>query len=116
MTLLGLTMLAPTTVTLVARAVTGRDRYGNDVYTDTRTDSPGWVVWPSGLGAEVTQGQDIATDNLTCIAPVGTVLASVDRVEVAGKSYEVQGNPWSWQSPFTGTQPGVQVELKAVSG
>lgn len=113
---IGLPFLAPVDVTLISRSVSGQDGYGADVYAEVSTDSPGWVVWPTGLGSEKVQGQDIVTDNLTALAPPGTVLASVDRVLVGGRTYEVQGTPYAWQSPFTGRMPGVQVELRAVTG
>lgn len=103
-------------VDLVSRIVSGQDLYGNDIRTETRTSSPGWVLWPSGLGAEQVQGQDIISDALTGLAPMGTLLTAVDRVEVFGKSYEVKGTPYVWVSPFTGTTLGVQVQLEAVSG
>jgi len=104
------------TVTLARLTVTGQDRYGRDVTTTSQEQSVGWVLWPTGLGSEQTQGQDITTDNVTALAPVGTDLSAIDAVVWRGRTYQVQGNTWAWSNPFTGTAPGVQVELKAVSG
>lgn len=104
------------TVTLVTTTVTGRDDYGKDILATVETPSPGWVVWPATQGSEATQGQDIITDTVVALAPPGTVVKATDQVKVFGRTYEVQGNPWSWQSPLTGTTPGVQVDLKAVTG
>lgn len=104
------------TVTLVTTTVTGQDDYGKDILSTVETPSPGWVVWPVTQGSEATQGQDIITDTLVGIAPPGTVVSAVDRVKFNGKTYEIQGNPWSWMNPFTGWEPGVQIDMKAVTG
>lgn len=104
------------TVTVLTTTVVGRDAYGKDIVSTVSVDSPGWVIWPAGAGTEAVQGQDILTDTLVGLAPPGTAVAAIDKVVVDGRTYSVQGNPWPWKSPLTGTEPGVQVALKAVTG
>lgn len=104
------------TVTLIGRTVTGQDGYGNDVRAEARTDVPGCPVWPRTAGAELVQGQDTVLKGLGVLLPPGTDVAAVDAVEVDGLRYEVDGEPARWQSPFTGTVPGVQVSLLRVEG
>lgn len=95
---------------------TGQDQYGNDVRTQVVTVSPGWVIWPATVGAESVQGQDVITDTLVAFAPVGTDVTAIDHIVWNGGTYDVQGSPWQWQSPFTGDAVGVQVDLKRVTG
>ena len=106
-----------TTVTLISKdTITGYDAGNRPIYGNTETASPGWVLWPQST-SEVTVAEDITTDTLEGLAPNGTDLSTISQVQVPGfdKTYEVQGRPWPWQSPLTGTAPGIQVVLKAVS-
>lgn len=104
-----------TTVVLVGEpVVTGYDAGGRPVYSNAETSSPGWVLWPAGSTEDVTQ-EDIVTDLLNALAPPGTDVSSVSQVKVIGDLYQVTGNPYPYQSPFTGTTPGVHLMLKRVS-
>lgn len=104
------------TVVLLIRGVTGVDGYGNDVYGWARTDVTGCVIWPRTTGAELVQGQDTVFKGLAVLMPPGTDVTAVDAVEVAGLEYQVAGDPARWVSPFTGTDPGVQLSLLRVEG
>ncbi len=104
------------TAGIVTLTVTGQDKYGKDIVERTTVPSPGWTVWPATLGAESTQGEDIVTDTLVALAPADVVLDSSSEVVILGRTYQVQGNAWLWQSPFSGTVRGRQIDLKAVSG
>lgn len=103
-------------VTIIKRTRNGRDSMGNDVWTETRTDTRG--VFNPGSSVELVQGQDVLTIQPTLVVPVGTAIASTDAVEVptGGDPYEVDGAPAAPQSPFTGWQPGVVVRLRRVTG
>ena len=111
-------MIAPfgRSMTLQSRVVSGQDAYGKDVYTVVSTALTGVPVWPAGTGTEAMQGQDVLTDVHVALLPHGTVVDATARVVLGGRTYEVTGKPFDWASPLTGTQPGVQVSLKAVSG
>ncbi len=105
-----------TIVVLVTSAVSGSDKYGNDVTSLTEVSIPECVVWPAGSPAELVQGQDIVTDTLICLFPAGTVVPVTARAKVFGRTYDVTGNTFDWTSPLTGHAPGVQATLKAVTG
>lgn len=106
-----------TTVTVISKnQVIGHDSGNRPIYGTPSTPSPGWVLWPQTSSEDVA-AEDITTDVLEGLAPNGTDLTGISQVQVPGfdKTYEVQGRPWPWQSPLTGTAPGIQVVLKAVT-
>lgn len=101
-------------VTIVRRVKNGTDSFGNDAWTEVRTDVLG--LFNPGSSAEQVQGQDILTVQPSVYLPAGTDVAYIDRVEYGGASYEVDGLPTSWVSPFSSWQPGVEVKLRRVTG
>lgn len=48
---------------------------------------------------------------LTVYGPA-TAIGSDDRLIIRGLTYEVDGLPGEWQSPFTGWAPGIEVPVK----
>lgn len=108
------------TVTLVSRAKIGTDSDGNDVYTNTRTDVPRVPVWPRDgngtSGNERTNAKDQVIVGYVAVLPAGTDVTAFDAVEWRGVTYEVEGEPGIFKSPFTGWEPGVVVALKRVTG
>lgn len=102
-------------VTLVRRTVSGRDAYGNDVFTETQTAIPGCPVWPRS-STENVQAQDLTITGVAALLPAGTDVSAVDAVLIAGLKYEVDGEPAVFVSPFTNLAPGVQLNLKRVTG
>jgi hypothetical protein len=111
------------TVTLHARGLTWQDEDGNDVSDPTRdvvTTLTGVPVWPrnasEGRQGENTQGSDMLITGLSALLPAGTVVTAIDKVDVYGQSYEIDGEPGRYQSPFTGTNPGVLVNLTRITG
>lgn len=102
------------TVTIVNRTKSGTDSFGNDVWAETSTPWPG--VFNPGTSAELVQGEDLLTVQPAVYLYGSPTVGPYDRVEVAGLSYEVDGNPNAWSSPFTGWSPGVQVNLRRVTG
>lgn len=103
------------TVTVVSRVVSDQDEYGNDIFTTTTTDYSNVPVWQTG-SSESTQGADMVTSDLTIVLPVGADVSAIDKVQVSGADFEVAGSPWTPNSVWTGTQPGVIVQLKRVTG
>lgn len=107
-----------TTVTVISKnVITGYDGGNRPIYGNESSPSAGWVLWPQTT-TETVVAEDITTDQLEGLAPNGTDLSTISQVTVPafpGKVYEVQGRPWPWASPLTGTAPGIQVVLKAVS-
>lgn len=86
------------TVTIVARSdePTGQDDYGNDVYGEVETTSPAWLQQVNGT--ESTDAREQSVANMLLFLPLGPSLEAVDRIEWAGKRWEVYGEP--------GRQPG----------
>jgi hypothetical protein len=103
------------TVTLVRRAVSGTDEYGNDTFTETQEDIPLCVVAPTG-GSELIQFTDQVNDPMQVWLPAGTDLTYLDAIIFEGLKYEVQGNPNSFTSPFSGHISPVQISVLRVSG
>lgn len=48
--------------------------------------------------------------------PVGIDVLAGDRLEIRGRTYEVEGDVSEWRSPFTGWEAGVVIKLQAVEG
>jgi hypothetical protein len=53
---------------------------------------------------------------LTLYAPYGTDIRPTDQIRVGGNVYEVDGQPGSFRSPFTGSTGPVVVALRLVTG
>jgi hypothetical protein len=104
------------TLTLITRSPAGRDADGNQTYTSTETDVAGCPVWPRS-SSERVQGQDTVIDGLTTVLPVGTDVSAIDAIRLTGgETYEVDGQPGTYSSPFTGLNPGIVVQLTKVAG
>jgi hypothetical protein len=70
------------------------------------------VLYPAGTGGEqVDVGRDQTVQTLTLLAPAGTDLTPLDRVQARGATYDVDGWPFEYRSPLTGWRPGLQVTL-----
>jgi hypothetical protein len=98
-------------VTLTGRTVSGRDAFGNDVYTTIQTTLDG--VFAPGPSVEQVQGRDVVTTQPTVYLPTGTDASAVDSLTIDGLAYEIDGEPNVWPpNPFTGWQPAYSVEVK----
>lgn len=75
----------------------------------------GCVVYQTP-GVETVGGQDTVVYDVTILAPPGTSISSTDVVCIDGAQYEISSQPIVWQSPFTGTEPGVQFTVRRVVG
>ena len=65
-------------------------------------------------GREV--GRDQVMDYATLYAPSRSDFDVLDRVEVGGAVWEVEGTPAEWQSPYSGREYGVVVSLRRACG
>lgn len=109
------------TVTIVRPGPPTHDAYGNDVPgAPVEIDVPGCGISPRSAnaagGTEIVQGRDTVITGLTLYAPAGTDLRATDRVRIAGVLYEVEGQPGSFRSPFTGGAGPVMAALELVTG
>lgn len=124
---------APTALALVHRSVTGQDGDGNDIPGFTAVLA--WGAFAPGGTSENIAGQDrVISQPTVYLDDVSVSLAAVDAVVVApdvvdgalvldgsgypvgGTSYEVDGDPGTWVSPFDGWAPGIAVPLHKVAG
>lgn len=99
------------TITLLGNGTATPDEYGDPVPTQT----PKTVIGAFDPGGSTeNQGQDTATSQPTVYLPPGTDVSWVDAVQVGGVTYQVDGSPGAWSSPFSGVAFGVVVRLSNV--
>lgn len=103
-------------VTHITRTKSGVDSYGDDTYTSLSTVLNNVPVAPRGVSVETQDMRDTVFVGLSIYVPFGTVVNAVDRFIVRGQTYEVEGQPVSETSPFTGWSPGMAVALRKVTG
>jgi hypothetical protein len=107
------------TVTLIRRVVTGRDRYGNDVYTETSEDIEGcsWQPLDSAERADQTQDQTVMYYDLY-IPRLDVDVDAVDAFEcnnVRAEHAEVHG-PASYNRSASGFLDHIAIRLQEVRG
>ena len=85
-----------------------------------RTDITGCSISRAriqGASSEyVDVGREQLTETLTVTMPPDTALDARDRVEFAGKVYEVVTPAFTPQSPFTGWRPGAVATVQRKTG
>jgi hypothetical protein len=93
------------------------DRYNNAVAgAETSTDVEGCAIaYDPGL-EDHSRGRDAAVAAATVYAPAGTDVDAGDEVELDGVRWQVSEPPAVWQSPFTGSTPGVAIRIRKVQG
>lgn len=98
-----------------------KDRFGDPVGDmDTHTID-GCIPYPAG-STEVANRSDSVTTGNGVLVPIGSDIKASDVVWLPGEDtsdrprWQVDGEPGVYPSPFTGWQPGTQVELKNYEG
>jgi hypothetical protein len=104
-----------TPITLINRSVTGVSPLGNDALGTAVTTVVLGGFAPGG-STELVQGQDQIITQPTVYLPAGTNVTAIDRIVVAGQTFEVDGSPNPYCNPFTGWRTPVEVKLKVVTG
>lgn len=61
-------------------------------------------------------GRNPADIALVVYLPFAADVTTKDRVRVRGVVFDVYGDPFRWQSPFTGDQEGTELVLRAREG
>lgn len=110
------------TVTIIRSP--GRDAYGDPIDGEPeRIALTGVAVAPrvGGPGtasSDVTsRGREALVEGLTLyIADVGADIRRTDRVEIDGKTYDIDGEPSRWTNPLTGWHGGVEVAVRRTEG
>lgn len=104
------------TITVIRPGTPTQDPYGNDVPgTPTETDVPGCAVAPRS-SSEDLQARDQVIIGLSVWLPTGTDVQATDQMRVRGVLYDIDGEPGSYSSPFTGSGGPVQVALTRIEG
>lgn len=104
------------TVTLLRRTVVGSDRHGSDRYSTTSIPVAGCAVRALSSQETAGGGRDTVTDSIEVIMPPGTVVTPVDRMQVRGLVYNVDGTPDTQKDSVTGVEPGLRVIGRRTTG
>lgn len=105
-------------VTRRRREQTGEDRYGNPEYGLVDTVLPERAAFDPGGSrnpVEVGREQTVTTPKLY-FQTQWPDLARDDQVIVRGVTYDIEGNPADWRSPWGSGLGGLVVELKIAEG
>lgn len=95
-------------ITLVRRIAGPEDDYGDETVTTAEETVTG-AFDPGGF----SERDDVTDVRPAVLLPPGHDLTFLDAVRYAGVTYEVDGPPQVWDSPFTGRKFGMRVPLKA---
>jgi hypothetical protein len=103
------------------RATSVTDPYSGEA-TGASWDAPSTLTIP-GCGFNPGQSSEPVQDARNAVitrpevyAPSGADILAGDRLVVRGETFDVDGDPADWRSPFTGWRPGLVVPLKRVEG
>lgn len=106
----------PPTVTIIRPG--SIDRFG-DPTAATEIPVAGCKVWPAG-STEVEGQQDTVTYDVSVLMPAGTDVKATDQIRIGdpatGDLFDIVGRPQVFTNVFTGTTPGVLVNLRQVTG
>jgi len=102
------------------RAGTVEDPYSGE--TTESWDNPtevtveGCTLAPRQSNEPLVVGRQPVYVGYMLYAPYGTDVDARSRVVIDGKTYEVEGEPFHWQNPMTGTKAGVEIAINRVEG
>ena len=124
-------MLAPlgsgVDIVVISRAVTGRDDYGNDVYSTVETTYSGCGFWPGTAGRNVAGSREYGDiDSRHSVITRGQVLLPDGAVvnpedflrlpSVSDRKWKPTGETQQWKSQLTGASSGVELSIEWVAG
>lgn len=107
-------------ITITTVTTTGTDEYGDPVTSRTSITRTG--AFAPAVGTESTTGQDQVISQPQVLFTgqdaddVAAIITSTSEITVRGKTYQVDGDPEDWRSPFTGWHAGLVVPLRRVTG
>lgn len=105
------------TVKRLPRDANGRDPRGNPVVTFGPPEDVVKVAFDPGSTSEPRmQGHDRVIVEPTLYAHYVMPFKPLDRVEIHGKTYNVEGEVRVWRNPYSGALKGSVVSLKEVTG
>lgn len=107
-------------ITVTVKRPAAKNRWGDRVTAATEHVVTGCAVYPRGSGnaaREQLDARDTITEGLVLLAPFGSDIRATDEIVLPdGTLYQVDGEPGSWTSPYTGWAPGMEIVLKNVEG
>jgi hypothetical protein len=103
-------------VTIVHRAVTGQDVYGNDVYGETLEDVRGVAVGQIESVDSSAPGNARVRRTRTVVFPPGTQIGAQDRLIIDGQRWSIEGEPTQVEQPVLGLTAGVVVRASRTTG
>lgn len=103
------------------RATPATDPYsgeatGRDWTSPDELDIDGCGFNPGTSSEPVQDARNAVITRPEVYAPSDADVLAGDRLVVRGLTYEVDGNPGDYRSPFTGWRPGLVIALKGVEG
>ncbi len=111
------TAVGAVTITIIRRAVTGRDRYGNDVREDTPVLVDGVVLGQAETsGSTEDPRNDRVTWRRTVVLPKGTDIDKADKLLIEGQRWGIEGAPAQVTEPTLGVTAGIVLTAVRVSG
>lgn len=109
----------PCTITHRSKG-TEKDRYGNEVMTETEVATVCEIQQSrrslSGRTSEPQHEGDMTDTEWMGTFLVGTELGSADTVTSEGESFEVVGEPWRARNPRTGSLSHIEAPLRRTAG
>lgn len=76
----------------------------------------GCVLAPRQSNEPLVVGRAPVYIGLMLYAPYGTQVNARSRIVIESEVYEVEGQPFQWDNPFTGTKAGVEIPIRRVDG
>jgi hypothetical protein len=87
--------------------------------SSSESSSSGVTPWPGAFFAPRYANDDVTNHGARVVVgltvygpPPPVALDSADQLVIDGVTYDIQGHPGDWKSPFTGWHPGVEVAVK----
>lgn len=103
-------------VVILHRIPDGTDRYNNTRYRTESVEVGGAAVRVLSSDERAESGGSTITDSIEVMLPPGTEVTALDRLQVRGLTYEVDGRPKAERDPMTGAEGGVRVIAHRVAG
>lgn len=89
---------------------------GADWSNTSTLDIDGVAVEPRPSSEPTQDARNSVVSGFTLYMEPGSDVLAGDRVTVRGVLYDVDGAPADWRSPFDGSNPGLVVQTKVVTG
>lgn len=93
----------------------GVDEYGEPLPTTPTAETVTAIAVAPGASEENNEQQSTVRVDMTVYLPTGTVVETKAQMIVRGDTYQVEGEPADWRSPFGPWRPGIVVELVRAS-